>query len=41
MNPQTTLLHQQLDYLRLPYIKTQYAELAQQAAEQNGSHVDY
>ena len=41
MNPQTTLLHQQLDYLRLPFLKTQYAELAQQAAQQNGSHVDY
>lgn len=41
MNPQTTLLHQQLDYLRLPFLKAQYAELAQQAAQQNGSHVDY
>ena len=40
MNPQTTLLHQQLDYLRLPFLKAQYAQLAQQAAEQNGSHAD-
>ena len=41
MNPQTTLLHQQLDYLRLPFLKAQYAELAQQTAQQSGSHVDY
>jgi len=41
MNPQTTLLHQHLDYLRLPFLKAHYAELAQQAAQQNWSHVDY
>ena len=41
MNPQTTLLHQQLEYLRLPFVKAQYAELAQRAAEQNSNHVDY
>lgn len=41
MNPQTTLLHQHLDYLRLPFLKAQYAELAQQAAQQSWSHVDY
>jgi len=32
MNP--SLLTQQLDYLKLPFIKTQYDPLAQQAARQ-------
>jgi DNA replication protein DnaC len=41
MNPQTTLLHQQLDYLKLPFLKAQYAELAQQAAQQPWTHVEY
>jgi DNA replication protein DnaC len=41
MNPQTTLLHQHLDYLKLPFLKTQYAELAQQAAQQHWTHVEY
>src|ERR1700693_356509 len=41
MNSQTTLLHQQLDYLKLPFLKAHYAELAQQAAEQSWTHVDY
>lgn len=41
MNSQTTLLHQQLDYLRLPFVKAQYAELAQQAAQQSWTHVEY
>jgi len=41
MSSQTTLLHQQLDYLRLPFVKTQYAELAQQAAQQSWTHVEY
>jgi DNA replication protein DnaC len=41
MNSQTTLLHQQLDYLKLPFLKAQYAELAQQAAQQSWNHVEY
>jgi DNA replication protein DnaC len=41
MNPQTLLLQQQLDYLKLPFLKAQYGELAQQAAQQSWSHVDY
>ena len=41
MNPQTSLLHQQLDYLRLPALKTHYEPLAQQAAQQSWTHVDY
>src|SRR6266496_2227327 len=41
MNSQTTLLHQQLDYLKLPFLKAQYAELAQQAAQQSCTHVEY
>jgi DNA replication protein DnaC len=41
MNSQTTLLHQQLDYLRLPFVKAHYAELAQQAAQQPWTHVEY
>jgi DNA replication protein DnaC len=39
MNP--SLLTQQLDYLKLPFIKTQYDPLAQQAARQPWTHVEY
>jgi DNA replication protein DnaC len=41
MNSQTTLLHQQLNYLKLPFLKTQYNELGQQAAQQSWTHFDY
>jgi len=41
MNPQTTLLHQHLDDLKLPFLKAQYAELAQQAAQHHWTHVEY
>jgi DNA replication protein DnaC len=41
MKSQTSLLHQQLDYLKLPFLRDQYAELAQQAAQQSWTHVDY
>jgi DNA replication protein DnaC len=41
MKSSTSLLHQQLDYLKLPFLKDQYAELAQQAAQQSWTHVDY
>lgn len=41
MKSQTSLLQQQLDDLKLPFLKAQYAELAQQAAQQSWTHVDY
>jgi len=41
MNSQTALLHQHLDYLKLPFLKAQYAELSQQAAQQSWTHPDY
>jgi DNA replication protein DnaC len=41
MNSQTSLLHQQLDSLKLLFLKAQSAELAQQAAQQSWTHVDY
>jgi DNA replication protein DnaC len=41
MSAQTTLLHQQLDSLKLPLIKDQYNELAQAAAQQSWGHVEY
>ena len=41
MTPQTTLLHQQLDDLKLPFLKAQYAESAQQAAQHHWTHVEY
>ena len=41
MNTQSALLQQQLDYLKLPFLKAQHAELAQQAAQQSWTHVDY
>lgn len=37
----TTLFNQQLDYLKLPFLKAQHAELAQQAAQHSWGHVDY
>ncbi len=36
-----SLLDQQLDYLKLAFLKAQYTELAQQAAEHSWTHVDY
>jgi DNA replication protein DnaC len=41
MSAQTTLLHQQLDSLKLLLIKDQYNELAQTAAQQSWSHVEH
>ena len=41
MNAQTNLLHQHLDYLKLPFLKAQYAELAQQAAQHGWTHIEY
>jgi DNA replication protein DnaC len=41
MSTQTTLLHQQMDALKLPAIKDQYNELAQAATQQSWSHVEY
>jgi DNA replication protein DnaC len=41
MNSPTPLLQQHLDYLQLPFLKAQYAELAQQAAQQSWTHVEY
>jgi DNA replication protein DnaC len=41
MSAQTNLLHQQLDSLKLPLLKAQYAEMAQTAAQQSWSHVEY
>ena len=41
MNSQTHLLHQHLDYLKLSFLKAQYAELAQQAAQHHWTHVEY
>jgi DNA replication protein DnaC len=37
----TNLFDHQLDYLKLPFLKAQHAELAQQAAQQSWGHVDY
>jgi DNA replication protein DnaC len=37
----TSLLAPQLDYLKLPFLKAQYDELAQQAARQPWTHVEY
>src|SRR5713226_7688879 len=36
-----SLLHQQLDELKLPFFKTHHAEMAQQAAQQSWTHVEY
>ncbi len=41
MNSPTTLLQQQLDELKLPFLKAQYNALAQQASEQSWTHVEY
>lgn len=41
MKAPTTLLLQQLDTLKLPFLKAQYNELAQQAAQQSWTHVEY
>jgi DNA replication protein DnaC len=41
MSTPTTLLHQQLDFLKLPAIKAHYNQLAQAAAQQSWSHVEY
>jgi len=41
MNCPTALLQQQLDYLKLPFLKAQYAQVAQQAAQPSWTHVDY
>jgi DNA replication protein DnaC len=41
MNSQTHLLHQHLDDLKLPFLKAQYADLAQQAAQHSWTHVEY
>jgi DNA replication protein DnaC len=41
MNSPTKLLQQQLDYLKLTFLKAQYNELAQQASAQSWTHVDY
>jgi DNA replication protein DnaC len=35
------LLDQQLDYLKLPFLKAQHADLARQAAQQSWGHADY
>jgi DNA replication protein DnaC len=37
----TTLLHQQLQYLQLSFIKTHYAEWAAEAASQHWDHQEY
>ena len=41
MKPNPSLLPQHLDYLKLPFLKAQYAELAQQAAQQSWTHVEH
>src|SRR6266704_258119 len=41
MNTTSSLLQQQLDYLKLPFLKAHNAELAQQAAQQSWTHLDY
>ena len=41
MNCPNTHLQQQLDYLKLAFLKANYNELAQQAAQQSWTHVDY
>jgi len=39
VNP--SLLPQQLDYLKLPFLQQHHAELAQQSAQQHWDHVEY
>jgi len=41
MNTTSSLLQQQLDYLKLPFLKAHNAPLAQQAAQQSWTHLDY
>ena len=36
-----SLLIDHLDYLKLPFIKSQHSPLADQAAQQHWDHVDY
>jgi len=37
----TTLLHEQLNYLHLPFIQQHYPAIAQQAAQEHWDHVQY
>ena len=37
----TALLEQHLKYLKLPFIREHYQQLAQQASQKHWSHVDY
>lgn len=41
MKPNPSLLPQQLDYLKLPYLQQHHSELAQQSAQQHWDHVEY
>jgi DNA replication protein DnaC len=41
MKPNTPVLPQHLDYLKLPFIKEHHSALAKQAAERQWTHVDY
>jgi DNA replication protein DnaC len=41
MKPNPSLLTQQLDYLKLPYLQQHHSELAQQSAHQHWDHVEY
>ena len=41
MNPIDKLLREQLDYLKLPFLAENYAALATEAAQKQGSPVDY
>ncbi len=41
MKPNPSLLSQHLDYLKLPFIQSHHAELAQQSAGQHWDHVEY
>ena len=41
MKPNPSLLSQYLDYLKLPFIQSNHAELAQQSAQQHCDHVEY
>jgi DNA replication protein DnaC len=41
MKPKPSLLTQHLDYLKLPFLQTQHAPLAQQAAQHQWDHVEY
>ena len=41
MKQNPSLLAQQLDYLKLPYLQQHHGELAQQSAQQHWDHVEY